>query len=69
MLSANYLRICLLFAAVLSGCGRIGFDKITEDPILSVDPFAPFTAVGPVAELNSNLDDDDPTLTADLLEL
>ena len=48
-------------------------DRLTRDDTAAtpppVDPFAAFTTVEPVSELNSVGDEDDPTLTGDLLEL
>ena len=63
----------LLFAVALCACGRIGFDEPTRDapgdgPIDA--GFGPWTVPVPIAELNSaGAQDDDPSLTADMLEI
>lgn len=67
----------------LVGCGRLGFDatgdgSITVDTsdaagqtLVTVDPgsLMPFSLIGPVVELSSSADDDDPCLSRDQLEV
>ena len=45
-----------IFCIVVTGCGRVGFDPLVGEP-------------APIAELNSPSEDEDPTLSADLLEI
>ena len=59
---------------VLGGCGRLAFEP-TPDAVLvdappALDLFVqPFTNITPLTDVNSAVEDDDPSMTADLLEL
>lgn len=52
--------------ALSSACGRVGFDETSRDAAV---PSGPFEAPQEIVELSSAFDDDDPTLTADMLEI
>lgn len=61
----------LLACLCLLGCGRVGFDA-RSDSGASGDasfPTGPFGPAMPILELNSAYVDDDPSMTADGLEL
>ncbi|NVB85171.1 MAG: hypothetical protein HOV81_42790 [Kofleriaceae bacterium] len=49
-----------------TACGRVGFDAASQDAAV---PSGPFEAPQEITELSSAGDDDDPTLTADMLEI
>src|SRR5688500_2363993 len=60
--------LCVL---ALIGCGRFGFGFGDDDEVsdAAVDAPTPFTMVAPIAELNTIYNEDDPSLTGDLLEM
>ncbi len=62
-----------LWLALLGGCGRLGFDAVATDGGLAADalviPTTPFDPPQLVPNLNGAASDDDPTLTADMLEI
>lgn len=75
----NALRVgALILVAAIAGCGRLGFDALVADGPVPVDvggdgrrAFATgaFSVPVPITELNSSFQDDEPTLTGDLLEI
>lgn len=67
-------RWSILFAVIAAGCGRVHFAPLTDvgelaDSTMPGDGSVPFGTPRPVTELNSISEDDDPTLTADMLEV
>jgi WD40 repeat protein len=59
---------CCTFA-LLAGCGRLHID-VLDDALVDAPAMAPWSAPQPVVEINQALaDEDDPTLTGDLLEI
>ena len=65
---AVHVRWPLVLALI--GCGRFGFG-LGDDEVrdAAIDAPAPFTSVSPIAELNTIYNEDDPSLTGDLLEM
>jgi Tol biopolymer transport system component len=62
------MRIRWLAFGCLAACGRLGFDG-APDATMADAPVGSFEPPVPVVPLASPADDDDPTLTADLLEI
>ncbi|MEO7092751.1 MAG: hypothetical protein ABI175_05840 [Polyangiales bacterium] len=70
------MRFSCLCIALLSGCGRFGFDDVgtigDANPDVISDAFdltMPFSTPVALTSLNNTLADDDPSLTGDLLEI
>ncbi|CAN5909342.1 hypothetical protein BH11MYX3_BH11MYX3_14130 [soil metagenome] len=72
------MRLSCLYVLVLAGCGRLGFDTVSgagdagdapEALDAPFDPSVPFGTPTIISELSSSSADDDPTLTADMLEI
>jgi hypothetical protein len=70
------VRFPYLYVALLSACGRLGFDGVgapadaAQDGVFDAfDLTMPFGTAVPLGTLNGILADDDPTLTGDLLEI
>jgi Tol biopolymer transport system component len=68
-----YRLAAVVWVLVCAGCGRLGFDPLAGGGDAGIDgavPLGAFSAPEPLAEVSDPAaDDDDPSLTADMLEL
>lgn len=62
--------LLFLFCVGSGACGRVGFDSVVDaSPIDASVVDAPFATPIAIAELSSSANEDDPSMTGDMLEL